>query len=63
MSPKTYLTWNRFNRVRRELKKYKKGSVKISDIANAFGFWHMGQFAADYRRLFDELPSETLKKC
>ena len=63
MSPKTYLTWNRFNKVRRELKKYKKGSVKISDIANAFGFWHMGQFAADYRRLFDELPSETLKKC
>ena len=62
MSPKTYLTWNLFSRVRRELKKYEEGSVKISDIANAFGFWHMGQFAADYRRLFAELPSETLKK-
>jgi len=62
ISPKTYLTWNRFSRVRRELKKYKEGRVKISDIANAFGFWHMGQFAADYRRLFNELPSETLKK-
>ncbi len=62
MAPKTYLTWNRFNRVRRELKKYKEGSVKVSDIANSYGFWHMGKFAADYRRLFDELPSETLKK-
>jgi hypothetical protein len=25
-------------------------------------FWHMGQFNASYRRLFDELPSETLKQ-
>jgi AraC family transcriptional regulator, ethanolamine operon transcriptional activator len=32
----------------------------IGDIANTWGFWHMGQFAADYRRQFGELPSETL---
>ena len=46
-----------------ELKKYEEGGVKISDIVNDFAFWHIGQSAADYRRLFDELPSETLKKC
>ena len=31
-----------------------------ADSANNWGFWHMGQFAKDYRRLFGELPSKTL---
>jgi len=35
--------------------------TKIGTIANRCGFWHMGRFAADYRRLFGELPSETLR--
>jgi len=34
----------------------------ISNIARASGFWHMGQFYKDYKRLFGELPSETLKR-
>jgi transcriptional regulator GlxA family with amidase domain len=33
--------------------------MKIADAANAWGFWHMGQFAKDYRTLFGELPSQT----
>jgi AraC family ethanolamine operon transcriptional activator len=33
----------------------------INEIANRWGFWHMSQFAADYRRFFGELPSETLR--
>ncbi len=36
--------------------------LRIADIANRYGFWHMGQFAADYRRMFAELPSETWKR-
>jgi len=35
--------------------------TQINDIANAWGIWHMGQFAADYRRQFGELPSATLR--
>ncbi|MFV2073945.1 MAG: helix-turn-helix domain-containing protein, partial [Thermoanaerobaculales bacterium] len=34
----------------------------VTDVANSWGFWHMGQFAADYRRQFGELPSETLRR-
>ena len=30
-----------------------------ANVAHRWGFWHMGQFARDYRRLFGELPSET----
>ena len=32
----------------------------ISDAANAWGYWHLGQFAADFRNMFGELPSKTL---
>jgi len=34
----------------------------VADVANRHGFWHMGQFAKDYRKTFGELPSETLKR-
>lgn len=58
LSPKAYLNRVRLCGVRRELKN-SSGKVRISDIANNWGFWHMGQFAADYRKLFAELPSAT----
>jgi AraC family ethanolamine operon transcriptional activator len=35
--------------------------TQVNDIANSWGLWHMGRFAADYRRQFGELPSETLR--
>lgn len=34
----------------------------VTALATRWGFWHMGQFTKDYKRLFAELPSETLKK-
>jgi len=61
VAPKQYLQASRLDGVRKEL--HRKGpSAKIADIANTWGFWHMGQFARDYRRQFGELPSETLKR-
>ena len=61
VSPKQYLQLVRLDRVRRDLR-LAAPSIKIADIANRWGFWHMGQFAADYRRQFGELPSETLAR-
>ena len=59
VTPKQYLQATRLDGVRKDL--YRKGpAAKITDIANAWGFWHMGQFAADYKRHFGELPSQTL---
>jgi len=60
MSPKAYLQAVRLNGVRRELRR-RDGRPSVSAAANHWGFWHLGQFAADYRRLFGELPSETAK--
>jgi AraC family ethanolamine operon transcriptional activator len=46
--------------VRQELKVAPAGTASVREIARRWGFWHTGEFAADYRRLFGELPSETL---
>lgn len=60
ISPMAYLKRVRLNKVRRLLHQVSARRLKISDAANAAGFWHMGQFAKDYHHLFGELPSQTL---
>jgi AraC-like DNA-binding protein len=59
LSPKKYLQAFRLNRVHKELLMLSPTDVKISDVANHWGFWHMGRFASEYRSFFGELPSET----
>ncbi len=59
LTPKQYLQAVRLKGVRRDLLRRGPESA-ISDVAADWGFWHMGQFAADYRRQFGELPSETV---
>ncbi|MCP3668125.1 MAG: AraC family transcriptional regulator [Gammaproteobacteria bacterium] len=61
MSPKSYLKGQRIYRAHRDLWHGDPSHKLVSDIANKWGFWHMGQFAADYKKLFGELPSDTLK--
>ena len=61
VTPKTYIQAYRLNGVRKLLKECDPDSTKIVDVANRWGFWHMGHFANDYRKLFGELPSETLR--
>ncbi len=62
INPKRYLVVYRLNCVRDDLCRFGSDDLKIADVANRWGFWHMGGFAADYRTLFGELPSETLQR-
>ena len=62
LSPKAFLTAHRLNAARRELRAAQPATHKVADIANGWGFWHLGQFAADYREQFGELPSHTLRR-
>jgi AraC family ethanolamine operon transcriptional activator len=59
LSPMAYFKANRLNAVRQELKAAAAGTASVHEIAQRWGFFHTGEFAADYRRLFGELPSQT----
>jgi AraC family ethanolamine operon transcriptional activator len=55
-----YFRARRLNAVRQELKAADAGTATVHEIARRWGFFHTGEFAAAYRRLFGELPSQTL---
>ncbi len=38
------------------------GLKQIRRVAESYGFWHMGQFSADYRALFGVRPSDTVRR-
>ena len=59
-TPKAFLKSLRLNRVRQDLQKAPPGKT-ITDVALRWGFTHLSRFAADYRRMFDEFPHETLR--
>ena len=60
LSPKQFIRTFRLNRVKRELIRSHYPGHNVTDIAMGWNFWHMGQFAKDYNKLFGELPSKTL---
>lgn len=62
IAPLAYLRYVRLNRARRDLLQAGAGRASVSGVATHWGFWHLGRFALDYRRLFGELPSDTLRR-
>jgi len=60
MTPKRYLRLRQLNRVRRALCAPEASSA--IDIMADFGVTEFGRFATEYKRLFDELPSETMRR-
>ena len=61
MGAKKFLQVLRLNHARR-LFRFGGNAVSVQDGAAAAGFWHMGHFSANYRRLFGETPSETIRR-
>ena len=59
-SPMRVLRARRLCDVRLALRTAAPGT-RVSEVAGRFGFWHLGQFATDYRALFGDRPSETLR--
>jgi AraC-like DNA-binding protein len=61
ITPKAYIKGQKFYSIHKELRSSNRFNIEITDIANKYDFWHMGQFAADYYKIYKELPSVTLK--
>ena len=61
INPLRFLRMTRLNQIRRELSDPQQNKP-ISMIAANWGFWHPGQFAKDYKQLFGENPSDTVKR-
>jgi AraC family transcriptional regulator, ethanolamine operon transcriptional activator len=61
MSPVQFLRTARLNQVRRALASGEPDDT-VSVVATRYGFRHAGQFASDYKALFGENPSETLRR-
>jgi AraC family ethanolamine operon transcriptional activator len=62
ITPSKYLRALRLNGVRRDLKSGIANGLGVQDIATRWGFWHLGEFSADFKRQFGELPSAALRR-
>jgi AraC-like DNA-binding protein len=58
MSLHGYLRWKRLMAARHKLQ---QGETSVKSAALESGFWHLGDFAQRYQKLFGELPSLTLR--
>src|SRR6185369_5093260 len=62
MGAMRYLRTIRLNEVRKALLDADTTNVTtVTSAAMDWGFWHLGEFAAAYKGLFGEVPSETLR--
>jgi len=59
VNPVAYLRILRLNAVHRALLQA-DSTMNVQDVAANWGFWHLSRFAAEYRQLFGERPSDTL---
>jgi len=60
MSVGRYLRIRRLNNVHRELRDRTRPAENVTRVAMKHGFFDLGRFAAQYHRVFGELPSRTL---
>ncbi len=61
VSPTRFLKLRQLHQVQRALKKARPNET-VTTILRKFGIWELGRFAQNYRKLFGELPSQTLKR-
>lgn len=60
VSPSRFLRVRRMELARKSLLRGR--DARVTDAGLRYGFYDLGRFASEYRRLFDELPSETLRR-
>jgi transcriptional regulator GlxA family with amidase domain len=61
-TPSRFIRLSRMNRVRKELRASDRVSHSVTDIAIRRGVTELGRFAVEYKSLFGESPSTTLRR-
>lgn len=62
LSPVRYLQVRKLNEVRRALKAAEPEEKRVTHILAEHGVWSFGRFASQYRKMFGESPSDTLRR-
>jgi len=62
ISPGQYIMLRRMRSARRALQQADPDVTHVTDIATEHGFWELGRFAVNYRHIFGEAPSATLRR-
>ena len=62
MGPGNYLRQRRLSAARHELLTAPLRAETVTEVAFRWGFWHLSRFAREYRSMFGESPSETVRR-
>jgi AraC family ethanolamine operon transcriptional activator len=62
VGPIRYLNVRTLHLAREALRANDSSTTTVAEVLTRFGVWEFGRFARDYRTLFGELPSQTLRK-
>jgi AraC-like DNA-binding protein len=62
MAPIRFLSMRRMHLVHRALRAADPSKTTVTRIAADHGFWELGRFSVAYRAMFDEPPSESLRR-
>jgi len=62
MGPMRYLWLRRMHSAHRALVRADPAIITVTEVATNHGFWELGRFAVEYRKLFGETPSASLRR-
>lgn len=60
-TPMEYIRNTKLTKIRAELERHDAPAISIAAVTSKYGISHFGHFAASYRRMFGELPRDTLR--
>jgi AraC family ethanolamine operon transcriptional activator len=61
VTPLAFMKRRRLHFARQQLQTACHEDTSVSKVATGLGFYELGRFASDYRQIFGQLPSETLR--
>lgn len=61
-SPKRYFLNERLRRAQEALSDVRRADTTVTAIATHYGFYELGRFALQYKAMFGESPSQTLRR-